>query len=122
MRLLAARLIFLAGAGLMIWTAILLGWRRWLDLDDAPPAPESPALVLAGPFGVMRHPQTFALLLCLAAAAVRWPRPGLWVMVLIAATIVVALAVSEEPRMEARFGEAFRRYQRAVPFLLPRWW
>ena len=122
MRLLAARLIFLAGAGLMIWTAILLGWRRWLDLDDQTPGPESPALVLAGPFGVVRHPQTLALLLCLASAAVRWPRPGLWVLALIAATIVVALAMAEEPRMAARFGEAFRRYQHAVPFLLPRWW
>lgn len=122
MRLIAARLLLLAGAGLLVWTAVLLGWRRWLDLDDAPPAPESPALVFAGPFGVIRHPQTLALLLCLAAAAARWPRPGLWVLALIAATAVLALAAAEEPRLAQRFGAAYRRYQRAVPFLLPRWW
>ncbi|HSP98417.1 MAG TPA: methyltransferase [Candidatus Dormibacteraeota bacterium] len=122
MRLTAARLLLLSGGGLLVWTAALLGWRRWLDIDDAPPAPESPALVFAGPFGIIRHPQTLALLLCLAGAALRWPRPGLWVLALIAATAVLALAAAEEPRMVQRFGEAYRRYQRAIPFLLPRWW
>ena len=122
MRLILSLLLFLAGGGMLAWTAILLGWRRWLDLDDAPHAVESPALVLGGPFAVVRHPQTLALLLCLMAAAVRWPRPGLWALVLIAATAVVALAASEEPRLAERFGEAYRRYQAAVPFLLPRGW
>ncbi len=122
MRLIAARLLFLAGAGLLVWAATLLGWRRWLDLDDAPSAPESPPLVLRGPFAIIRHPQTLALLLLLGSAAVRWPRPGLWVLTLIAATVALGLAASEEPRMVQRFGEAFRRYQRAVPFLLPRFW
>jgi protein-S-isoprenylcysteine O-methyltransferase Ste14 len=121
MRLIAARLLFLAGAGLLVWTAALLGWRRWLDLDDRPPPPESPALVFAGPFGIVRHPQTLALVLCLAGAAARWPRPGLLVLALIAATVVLALAAAEEPRLVKRFGKAYRRYQRAIPFLLPRW-
>jgi protein-S-isoprenylcysteine O-methyltransferase Ste14 len=122
MRLIAARLLILAGVGLLVWTASILGWRRWLDLEDTPSEPESPALVFAGPFGVIRHPQTLALLLCLGGAALRWPRPGLWVLALLAATAALALAASEEPRMERRFGEAFQRYRRAVPFLLPRGW
>jgi protein-S-isoprenylcysteine O-methyltransferase Ste14 len=122
MRLVLSLLLFLAGAGLLGWTAALLGWRRWLDLDDAPHAVESPALVLGGPFAAVRHPQTLALLLWLMAAAVRWPRLGLWALFLIAAAAVVALAASEEPRLAGRFGEAYRRYREAVPFLLPRWW
>jgi protein-S-isoprenylcysteine O-methyltransferase Ste14 len=122
MRLLLSGLLFLAGAGLLGWTAVLLGWRRWLDLDDTPPGAESPALVFAGPFGVVRHPQTAALLCWLAAAAVRWPRPVLWALILIAATAVLAVAAADEPRLRKRFGEAYRRYQDAVPFLLPRGW
>jgi protein-S-isoprenylcysteine O-methyltransferase Ste14 len=121
-RLTAAVLLGLAGVGLLAWSAAVLGWRRWLDLADAPLEPESPPLVLRGPFGVIRHPQTLALLLLLAGASTRWPRPGLWVLALIAATIILGLAASEEPRLAKRFGTAYRRYQRAVPFLLPRWW
>ncbi|MFN8644846.1 MAG: methyltransferase [Candidatus Binatia bacterium] len=122
MRLMAAALLWLAGAAVLGWAAAVLGWRRWLDLDDAPPADESPHLVLRGPFGIVRHPQTLALLLLLGGAAVRWPRLGLWVPALIAATLVVGLAASEEPRLARRFGPAYKRYQRAVPFLLPRGW
>ena len=122
MRLIGAAVLGLAGAGLLVWAAAVLGWRRWLDLDDASPAPESPPLVLRGPFGIIRHPQSLALLLLLGSAAARWPRPALWVPALIAATLILALAASEEPRLAKRFGVAYQRYQRAVPFLLPRWW
>lgn len=122
MRLTAASALWLAGAGLLAWSAAVLGWRRWLDLDDAAPGPEEPRLVLRGPFGLVRHPQTLALLLLLGGAALHWPRPAFWVPALIAATVILALAASEEPRLAQRFGTAYQRYQRAVPFLLPRWW
>ena len=105
MRAMAARLLILAAVGLLVWCMTLLGWRRLLDLDDEPPEPESPPLVLRGPFGIVRHPQTLALLFLLAGAALRWPIPR---------------ARAAEPRMLERFGEAFRRYQHAVPFLFPR--
>ncbi|MBX3028508.1 hypothetical protein KF840_26740 [bacterium] len=122
MRLLLVSLFSVTGAGLLAWTAVLLGWRRWLDLDDTPHGPEQPALVLGGPFAAVRHPQTLGLLLCLLAIAMSWPRRGLWALVLIAATAAVALAAVDERRQEDRFGEAYRRYRQAVPFLLPRGW
>jgi hypothetical protein len=49
----------------------------------------------------------------------RWPRPGLCAGAG-RRDDRVALALAEEPRMLERFGEAFRRYQQAVPFLFPR--
>ena len=122
MRLIVARVLLLGGIGLLAWTAALLGWRRWLDLDDAAPAPESPRLVFAGPFAVIRHPQTLALLMLLGSVTAGWPRPGLAVVALIAGTVVLALAAADEPRLIKRFGEAYRRYQRSVPFLVPPWW
>jgi protein-S-isoprenylcysteine O-methyltransferase Ste14 len=122
MRLIAPFLLGLAGAGILGWAAAVLGWRRWLDLDDTPPGAEVPPLVLAGPFGFVRHPQTLGLLLLLAAAALRWPRPGMRVAALIAAVLIVFLAAADDTRLTERFGEAYRRYRQAVPFLLPRPW
>jgi protein-S-isoprenylcysteine O-methyltransferase Ste14 len=120
MRLILAVSFAAAGVGLLAWTLALLGWRRWLDLAVTPPAREHPARVLAGPFGVVRHPQTLGLLLCLFAPVVYRPRGGLFLAVLIAAAAALALAAAEEGRLQERFGEAYRRYRRAVPFLLPR--
>lgn len=122
MRLIAALVLATIGAGILGWAATVLGWRRWLDLDDAAPGPEQPPLVLGGPFGFVRHPQTLGLLFLLAAAACRWPRPGLWVVALTAAVVIVFLAVADDNRLAERFGEAYARYRRAVPFLVPLLW
>jgi protein-S-isoprenylcysteine O-methyltransferase Ste14 len=120
MRLMLVELLAATGAGLLVWTWVLLGWRRWLDLSDAPPAREHPALVLAGPFGVVRHPQTLGLLLCLFALVLYRPRGELFLAVLVAAGVALGLAAAEETRLQERFGEAYRRYRQVVPFLLPR--
>ena len=122
MRVIAALLLALLSAGLLGWALAVLGWRRWLDLDERPPGREIPALVLGGPFGLVRHPQSLALLLLLGAAALRWPRPGMWVATLTAGTVILYLAAAEDARLTERFGEAYARYRRAVPFLLPRPW
>lgn len=122
MRLIGPLLFVMGGAGVLAWSALALGWRRCLDLDDAPPGREMPHLVLGGPFGFVRHPQTLGLLLLLAAAALRWPRPGMWVATLLAGGLILSLAAGDEARLSDRFGEAYARYRRAVPFLLPRPW
>jgi protein-S-isoprenylcysteine O-methyltransferase Ste14 len=98
----------------------VLGWKRWFDLDDggleAAPAP----LVLAGPFRLVRHPQSLALLCVLAAAAVTGRRPAMVVLGVLGAAAVLALAARDDARLAGRFGEAYARYRQAVPFLLPR--
>jgi protein-S-isoprenylcysteine O-methyltransferase Ste14 len=117
-------LIGLVGLAWLAWAWLELGWRRWLDTGDAPHHSALPALVLYGPFAHVRHPQAVGLLLVLLAEAVRWDRTGMWVVAMITAVVVVSLAQRDERRLEARFGEAYRRYQRAVPMLLPlpRFW
>lgn len=115
-------LIGLFGLLWLAWAWRELGWRRWFDADDAAPRAALPPLVLYGPFARVRHPQILGLLLVLLAEAVRWDRTGMWVVAAITAVILVALAQRDERRLEARFGEAYRRYQRAVPMLVPRVW
>ncbi len=109
-----------AAATLLGWAWQVLGWRRWLDLDDGAPEAATAPLVLAGPFRLVRHPQSLALLGVLAAAALTWRRPAMWVLALLGAAVVLALAARDEARLARRFGEAYARYRQAVPFLLPR--
>jgi protein-S-isoprenylcysteine O-methyltransferase Ste14 len=110
------------GLGWLAWAWRELGWRRWLDAGETPQHTALPPLVLYGPFARVRHPQVVGLLLVLLAEAVRWDRIGMWVIAAITAVVVLALTQRDERRLEARFGEAYRRYQRAVPMLLPRFW
>ena len=44
------RCMIVLGAGLELWAGRRLGWRRALDLTDAPPDPALPRLVFGGPF------------------------------------------------------------------------
>jgi protein-S-isoprenylcysteine O-methyltransferase Ste14 len=116
---LAALLIVALGAAVEGWTAIELGWRRALDLTDAPPDPALPQLVFAGPFRFVRHPQSLGLLLILAGLALAVRGAGMWLLALLAGALVVAMAVRHDRELARRWGEAYARYRRAVPLLLP---
>ena len=74
----AAAVLVLLGIGLELWSGAELGWRRALDLDDAPPDPALPRLVFGGPFRLVRHPQSLGLLLILAGAALAWRSIGIY--------------------------------------------
>jgi protein-S-isoprenylcysteine O-methyltransferase Ste14 len=114
-----AALLAVLGLGMEAWAVLTLGWRRWLDLTDAPPDAALPPLVFAGPFSHVRHPQSLGLLLLLAAAALWWHSPGMWLLALCSVAVVLALAQRDEREVARRFGVAYQRYQRAVPFIVP---
>jgi protein-S-isoprenylcysteine O-methyltransferase Ste14 len=121
MPLTIAAVIFLGlGAALEIWAGLTLGWRRALDLTDVPPDPLLPKLVYRGPFGFVRHPQSLGLLLILAGAALGFQSVGMWVVAVIAGGLVVVMAMRHDRELAAECGEAYVRYQRAVPMLVPR--
>jgi protein-S-isoprenylcysteine O-methyltransferase Ste14 len=117
---LAAVVLVLVGIGLELWSGFELGWRRALDLDEAPPDPALPGLVLGGPFGFVRHPQSLGLLLILAGAAVAWRSTGIYATAGIAGALVVAMALRHDRELAQRFGDTYLRYRRAVPLLVPR--
>lgn len=108
------------GLALQIWAGLELGWRRAVDLTDAPPDPALPALVFRGPFGRVRHPQSLGLLLLLSGLALVVSRPGLIVMAALMGGLVVAMALRHDAELARQFGESYARYRRVVPLLLPR--
>lgn len=115
----AAVALCLLGAGLELWAATELGWRRALDLSDAPPDPALPRLVFRGPFRFVRHPQSLGLLLILAGIALTTRAPGLWLIAVVAGVLVIALAVRHDGELAREYGTAYVRYRAAVPLLVP---
>jgi protein-S-isoprenylcysteine O-methyltransferase Ste14 len=107
------------GAGLEFWAALALGWRRALDLSDAPPDPALPRLVFGGPFRVVRHPQSLGLLLMVIGTtlAVGPARSG--AVAVLAGGLVVAMTVRHDRDLARVHGEAYARYRRQVRLLLP---
>ncbi len=121
-RLVLAAALVVSGFTVLASAAAVLGWRRWLGVDSSPPLAEHPQLVVRGPFGLVRHPQTLGWLCVLLGGALWWPTPWIWFAAVVAALLLVLRARVQEAGMARRWGEAYARYRRAVPFLLPCRW
>lgn len=110
-------LLLLAGMGVGLWAGSALGWRRALGLDARPAQAALPALVFAGPYRFVRHPRALAvILLSLGAGWMAEPLPS-WACVTTASGALIAAVWRE--RQLVGFGEAYARYRKAVPFLVP---
>jgi protein-S-isoprenylcysteine O-methyltransferase Ste14 len=116
----AAALLILLGAACELWAGFELGWRRAIDVSDAPPDTALPQLVFGGPFGFVRHPQSLGLLLILIGAALGIRSLGMCLVAVVAGGLVIAMAVRHDAELARQHGEAYARYRRAVPLLLPR--
>jgi protein-S-isoprenylcysteine O-methyltransferase Ste14 len=86
-------------------------------------APWSPTerLVVQGPYRWVRNPMISGVLFVLLGEALVFRSAGVfawWAFFLLGNSIYMPL--SEEPGLEARFGEAYLRYKREVPRWLPR--
>ncbi len=115
---LAGMLLILIGLGLFSWCVSLFA-----QVGKGTLAPWDPTrkLVAVGPYRFVRNPMisgVAALLIGQAVLRGSWV-VGLWACVFIAINHVY-FVLSEEPGLEARFGEAYRRYKVNVPRWLPR--
>jgi myo-inositol catabolism protein IolC/protein-S-isoprenylcysteine O-methyltransferase Ste14 len=103
--------LLFVGIGLFIQ-----GWRELFR------AHTDKLLATDGLYGVVRHPQYTGLFIGLfGEGVVHWPTVfsvGLFPLIVLA---YVLLARSEERRMIADFGDAYREYKRRVPMFMPRW-
>jgi protein-S-isoprenylcysteine O-methyltransferase Ste14 len=92
------------------------GWRQVYR------ARKEDRLVTEGLYAYVRHPQYTGLFIALfGEGVVHWPTlfsVGLFPVIVI---VYTWLAYREETQMIARFGDAYRVYQRQVPMFIPRW-
>jgi protein-S-isoprenylcysteine O-methyltransferase Ste14 len=114
MRALGAVLVVL-GATVALRSALLLGGR------GRPRRGPRPAFVIAGPYRRMRNPLLAGVLVAAFGVALA---SGSALVVGVAALGALAAHLFvvrvEEPRLQARFGDAYRAYLRCVPRWIPR--
>lgn len=114
----AGALIFLAGFLLFAWCVSLFA-----RVGEGTLAPWDPArrLVAVGPYRYVRNPMISGVVTMLIGEAVL---QGSRVLAIWAATFVffnyVFFLIFEEPDLERRFGEDYRRYKANVPRWIPR--
>jgi protein-S-isoprenylcysteine O-methyltransferase Ste14 len=110
----------IATVGLSLFVASL---RQFVVEGRGTLAPWDPPrrLVVRGPYRYVRNPMISGVIfmLCGLALCLRSAPHGRWAMLFILANLLY-IPLLEEPQLEARFGEPYRRYRAAVPRFLPR--
>ncbi len=108
-----------SGFAMAVWTV-----RLFATAGQGTPAPWAPPrkLVVRGPYRHVRNPMLSSVNVMLAAESLLF---GSWYL---AAWMVVFVLLnttyfirSEEPVLERRFGESYRRYKANVPRWIPKW-
>ena len=111
-------IVMLAGVSLVAWCIALFA-----RVGRGTLAPWDPTsrLVAVGPYRHTRNPMITGVATTLVGEAIftgsRWL--ALWAATFIAINHIYFL-VSEEPGLEARFGDSYREYKAAVPRWIPR--
>jgi protein-S-isoprenylcysteine O-methyltransferase Ste14 len=77
-------------------------------------------LLRDGIYGVVRHPRYLSAGVGLIAAALIVNHLGLYIVVIASLPPGYLVLVLEERNLIDRFGDAYRKYQRDVPCLVPR--
>jgi protein-S-isoprenylcysteine O-methyltransferase Ste14 len=106
--------LVVAGAALALRSALLLAGR------GRPRRGPQPSFVIAGPYRRTRNPLLAGVLV--AAAGVALAAHSIAVAACVAAAALVAhlwVVRVEEPRLVARFGDAYAAYLRCVPRWIP---
>ena len=102
-----------------VWTV-----RLFLTTGEGTPAPWDPPkrLVVRGPYRHVRNPMITSVLLMLGAESLlfgSWHLAGWMLVFFLINTIYFSLV--EEPGLERRFDENYRRYKANVPRWIPNW-
>ncbi len=110
--------LVLAGLALWVWTV-----RLFARIGEGTLAPWDPTerLVVEGPYAHVRNPMIAGVLAVLLGEALIFGSTAIaiWAALFLVVNHVFFLAY-EEPAVERRFGEEYRRYKANVPRWIPR--
>lgn len=111
-----------------VMTGLELQYWRHLSIATLVGVPElSPAgqqkgrLLQDGIYRMVRHPRYLSAGVGVVANALFINYAGLYLLILLLAPTGYVMLVLEERELIDRFGEEYRKYQREVPQLIPRW-
>lgn len=90
---------------------IIFGWQKIYRAKDK--------LVTTGIYEHVRHPQYLGFLLLTLGMNILWVTISTLLLWPILAIMYYRLAKEEDRELEERFGEEYRKYERAVPMLIP---
>ena len=107
--------LVICGAGLSIWARLILG-ENW---SNFPSLKQDHALIVTGPYRLVRHPIYTGLLIALLGSALQYGLVRSFLAVLTCAISVYLKVSVEEEFMVQRFGDAYLRYRRNVNAVLP---
>lgn len=113
-------------AALLCWGSMYQLYRAghgfpWGDVDDAA---QSRELVTTGLYRYTRNPMILGFLILLSG--IGWLVQSITAIIIIPFITFVVLWMwlkrREEPRLEQRFGDAYRAYRNTTPLIIPRLW
>jgi protein-S-isoprenylcysteine O-methyltransferase Ste14 len=87
----------------------------------SPSGQQKGRLLQEGIYGVVRHPRYLSAGVSVIANALFINYAGLYILVLLLVPVGYLMIVLEERELIERFGDEYRKYQRGVPRLIPRW-
>lgn len=110
--------VFTGGLAFWVWARVQIGPLRVSRLPDEPPL----RLRRDGPFGFVRNPLYFGLLVMIAAPLLVTRRPVLLFTYVLCVVALGVRAVQDERRLHDQLGDAYATYCREVRRLIPFVW
>lgn len=118
LRTLIGGVAFISGMAFWLWGRRAIGPLRLRRTPDQPPL----EFRHDGPFGLVRNPLYFGLILACIGLGIAADHASVWLSLAACVYVLDLRARHEEERMVEQVGDSYARYQRAVKRLIPFVW
>jgi protein-S-isoprenylcysteine O-methyltransferase Ste14 len=112
--------VLMLGAIMWGWCVVLFFKSKGTPVPFNPP----PKLIDTGPYAYTRNPMLSGVLFMFAALGILLKSITVTFVItpILVLIIVIELKMIEEPELEKRLGDPYRKYKKRVPMFLPKLW